>query len=40
MMKSAPLFGMILSLLLITPFADAQQFEKATLQESATVIYL
>ena len=38
-MKSAPLFGMILSLLLITPFADAQQFEKATLQESATVIY-
>ena len=39
MIKSVLLFGVLFSLILIMPFASAQQFEKATFQESATIIY-
>ena len=39
MIKSVLLFGTLFSLILIMPFASAQQFEKATFQESATIIY-
>ena len=39
MIKSVLLFGVLFSLILIMPFASAQQFEKATFQESASIIY-
>ena len=39
MIKSVVLLGMIFSSILIIPIADAQKFEKATFQESATVVY-
>ena len=40
MVKTGLLLGiMMVFSLLIMPFADAQQFEKATFQESATIIY-
>ena len=39
MIKSVVLLGMIFSLIIIIPIADAQQFEKAEFQESATVVY-
>ena len=39
MIKSVLLFGILFSLILIMPFASAQQFEKATFQESASIIY-
>ena len=39
MIKSVLLFGTLFSLILIMPFASAQQFEKATFQESAAIIY-
>ena len=39
MIKSALLLGILFSLILIMPFASAQQFEKATFQESASIIY-
>ena len=39
MIKSVLLLGVLFSLILIMPFASAQQFEKATFQESATIIY-
>jgi hypothetical protein len=39
MIKSIILLGAILCSILIIPIADAQQFEKAQFQESATVIY-
>ena len=39
MVKTGLLLGIMVFSLLIMPFADAQQFEKATFQESATVIY-
>ena len=38
-MKTTLLFGIMSLSLLIMPFADAQQFEKATYQETATLIY-
>ena len=38
-MKTTLLFGIMSLSLLIMPFADAQQFEKATYQETATIIY-
>ena len=38
-MKQILLFGILFSLVLMIPIADAQQFEKATLQENATVIF-
>ena len=38
-MKSVLLLGILFSLILIMPFASAQQFEKATFQESASIIY-
>ena len=39
MVKSTLVFGIIFALILIMPFANAQQFEKATFQENATIIY-
>ena len=39
MVKTGLLLGIMVFSLLIMPFADAQQFEKATFQESATIIY-
>jgi|TARA_B110000116_G_scaffold190756_1_gene165780 hypothetical protein len=39
MKKQTLLFGIMFFSLLIMPFAYAQQFEKATFQESATIIY-
>jgi len=39
MRKQALLFGIMFFSLLIMPFAYAQQFEKATFQESLTIIY-
>ncbi len=39
MIKSALLLGILFSSILIMPFASAQQFEKATFQESASIIY-
>jgi len=39
MIKSVLLLGVLFSLILIMPFASAQQFEKATFQESASIIY-
>ena len=39
MKKQTLLFGIMFFSLLIMPFANAQQFEKATFQESATIIY-
>ena len=39
MIKSVLLLGILFSLILIMPFASAQQFEKATFQESASIIY-
>ena len=39
MIKSVVLLGIIFSSILIIPIADAQKFEKATFQESATVVY-
>ena len=39
MVKTTLMFGIMVFSLLTMPFADAQQFEKATYQESATVIY-
>ena len=39
MIKSVFLMGAIFSSLLIIQIADAQEFEKAAFQESATVIY-
>ena len=39
MVKSITLLGIICVGILIMPFANAQQFEKATFQENATVIY-
>ena len=38
-MRKLPLYGIILSLVLIIPFASGQMFEKATLQETATIFY-
>ena len=38
-MKQILLFGILFSSVLMIPIADAQQFEKATLQETATVIF-
>jgi len=38
-MKSILLIGILFSSILIIPFADAQQFEKATFQETAMTIY-
>ena len=38
-MKQIFLFGILFFSVLMIPIADAQQFEKATLQESATVIF-
>ena len=39
MIKSVLLLGILFSSILIMPFASAQQFEKATFQESASIIY-
>lgn len=39
MIKSILLLGILFSSILIMPFASAQQFEKATFQESASIIY-
>ena len=39
MIKSTLLLGILFSSILIMPFASAQQFEKATFQESASIIY-
>ena len=39
MIKSVLLLGILFSTILIMPFASAQQFEKATFQESASIIY-
>ena len=39
MRKQTLLFGIMFFSLLIMPFAYAQQFEKATFQESLTIIY-
>lgn len=39
MRNSIPLYGIILSLVLFMPFASGQMFEKATLQETATIVY-
>ena len=39
MRKQTLLFGIMFFSLLIMPFAYAQEFEKATFQESLTIIY-
>jgi hypothetical protein len=39
MIKLIVLLGMIISSIIIMPIADAQKFEKATFQESLTVVY-
>ena len=39
MIKSVLLLGILFSSILIMPFVSAQQFEKATFQESASIIY-
>ena len=39
MMKPVLIMGMVFTAMLIIPFANAQQFEKATYQENITIIY-
>ena len=39
MVKTTLMFGIMVFSLLTMPFADAQQFEKATFQETATIIF-